>query len=87
MRQIIWNYMGIFVIPMVIGFVVRLLCHRITKAHFVTIGLLLLTVAAWAAAYVIPSHGSELYGILALMVTSAAIGSLLTGFVIRMKHK
>ena len=87
MGQIIWNYMGIFVIPMVIGFVVRFLCRRITKAHFVTIGFLLLTAAAWVAAKVIPSRGSELYCILALMVTSAAIGSSLTGFAIRLKQK
>lgn len=82
MGQIIVNYMGVFVIPVIIGASVRLLCRRTAHACFATAGFFILAIAAWAAVGTIPSHGSELYGILALQVTSAAAASLLTGLVL-----
>ena len=40
----------------------------------------------WAAFYIVPSHGSEMYGIIALLITSAAVGALLTGLITHLKR-
>ena len=85
MKQIIMNYLGIFIVPALIGFAVRFLLRRSKKGSWITGGLAILTVIAWIAANTIPTHGSELYGIVALMVTSALVGAFVTGLVIRFK--
>ena len=85
MKQIIINYLGVFIVPALIGFVVRFLLRRSRKGYWVTAGLAVLTVVGWIAYNTIPSHGSELYGILAAMITSALAGSFVTGLVIRLK--
>jgi len=85
MKQIIMNYLGIFIVPALIGFAVRFLLRRSQKGYWVTVGLAILTVIGWIAANTIPNHGSELYGILALMMTSALAGSFVTGLVVRLK--
>ena len=84
MKQIIINYLGLFIVPALIGFVVRFLLRRSKKGYWVTVGLVILTLIGWMAANVIPTHGSELYGVLALMVTSVTVASLVTGLLIRL---
>ncbi len=51
----------------------------------------MLAAIAWAAAYAIPSHpipshGSELYGLIAFQATSAAAGASLAGLIVRLKR-
>lgn len=87
MKQIIMNYLCVFIVPALIGFAVRFLLRRTPKGYWITAGLVILTIIAWVAANVIPNHGSELYGILALMVTSALVGSFVTGLLVRPKAK
>lgn len=85
MKQIIINYLGLFIVPALVGFTVRFLLLRSEKGYWVTAGLAFLTLIGWVAANVIPTHGSEVCGVLVLMVTSAAVASFVTGMVIRLK--
>ena len=86
MGQIIKNYMFIFVVPFLIGITVRFLCRRIQRAYLITWVFIVFAVIGWIVYYVVPSYGSEVYGIIALMVTSAATGSLLTGIAFSLKR-
>ena len=85
MKQIIFNYLCVFVIPALIGFLLRFFFRRAKKGSLITAAWIALVVLSWIAATVIPSHGSELYAIRAMMVTSASISSLVTGLAIRHK--
>lgn len=62
--QIVKNDMFILILPFLIGAAVRASCRRAKRAYLVTIGLIALAAIAWAAAYAIPSHRSELYGLI-----------------------
>ena len=83
MDQIIKNYIFIFIIPFLIGVVVRILFQRAKRAYLITSVIVVLAVIGWVAFYTVPSHGSEMYGIIALLLTCAAAGALLTGLVVR----
>lgn len=85
MDQIIKNYLFILALPIITGIVIRFILRKSKNGYWVTLGLAILTAIAWVAAYVIPNHGSELYGILALKVTSVMAGSFVTGLVVRFK--
>ena len=85
MQQIIFNYLCVLILPALIGFLVRFLFRRAKKSFWITATLIVLAVLSWIIAIVIPSHGSELYGIIATMVASASISSLITGLAIRHK--
>ena len=87
MKQIIINYLFIFGLPIIVGFTIRVLLQRFIKAFFVTAAFAILTLVGWVVVNAVPSHGSELYGILAMQATSAFVSSLLTGLVLRMKSK
>lgn len=86
MDQIIKNYMFIFIIPFLVGVVVRFLFQRTKRAYLITSVIAVLTVIGWVVFYTVPSHGSELYGIIALLLTCAAVGTLLTGLVVQAKR-
>lgn len=86
MDQIIKNYIFIFIIPFLIGVVVRILFQRAKRAYLITSVIVVLAVIGWVAFYTVPSHGSEMYGIIALLLTCAAAGALLTGLVVRAKR-
>lgn len=86
MDQIIKNYIFIFIIPFLIGVVVRILFQRAKRAYLITSVIVVLAVIGWVAFYTVPSHGSEMYGIIALLLTCAAAGTLLTGLVVRAKR-
>ena len=86
MDQIIKNYIFIFIIPFLIGIVVRILFQRAKRAYLITSVIVVLAVIGWVAFYTVPSHGSEMYGIIALLLTCAAAGALLTGLVVRAKR-
>lgn len=76
MKQIILNWLLIFIGPPVLGFAVRLFCRRWKRAYFITVCPLLLTAAAWIAVWTVPIRGSELYGLTAWQASLAAAGSL-----------
>lgn len=87
MKQIIFNYLCVFILPALIGFFVRFLFRSTKKGSLITAAWIILTVVSWITTAVIPTHGSELYAIRAMMATSASAASLATGLVIRLKAK
>lgn len=86
MGQIIKNYMFIFVAPFLIGAAVRFACRHTKRAYLITVIFTVLAIIGWVVFYTVPSHGSELYGITALIATSATIGALLIGLIMRLKR-
>ena len=87
MKQIIFNYLWVFIIPALIGFLLRFFFRRAKRGSLITAALIALAVLSWIVATVIPSHGSELYAIRAMMVTSSSVAALVTDLVIRLKAK
>lgn len=87
MKQIIINYLFIFGIPIIVALAIRILLQRFHKAYLVTAAFAVLALAGWAVVNVVPSHGSELYGILAVQSTTAFTSSLLTGLLLRLQSR
>ena len=87
MKQIIINYLFVFGLPIIVGLGVRILFQRFNKAYFTTVAFAVLALVGWVVVNVVPSHGSELYGILATQATVAFVSSLLTGLVLKLKSK
>ena len=87
MKQIIMNYLFVVGLPIIVGLAVRILLQRFNKAYFTTVVFAVLAVVSWVVVNVVPSHGSELYGILAIQATVAFASSLLTGLVLKLKPK
>lgn len=86
MARIIQNYLFIFILPLLLGAVARFLLRRAGRGYYITLTAAALAVAGWMAYRILPNHGSELYGILALIATSAAAGALLTALLLRRKR-
>ena len=87
MKQIIINYLFVVGLPIIVGLAVRILLQRFNKACFSTVAFAVLSLVGWVVVDVVPSNGSELYGILATQVTIAFVSSLLTGLVLKLKSK
>ena len=87
MRQIIINYLFVFGLPIIVGLAVRILLQRFNKAYFATVAFAVLALAGWVVVNVVPLHGSELYGILAVQATTAFASSLLTGLVLKLESR
>ena len=87
MIQIIINYLLVVGLPIVVGLAVRILLQRFNKAYFATVVFVVLALVGWVVVNVVPSNGSELYGILATQATIAFVSSLLTGLVLKLKSK
>ena len=87
MKQIIINYLFVLGLPIIVGLAVRILFQRFNKAYFTTVALAVLALVGWVVVNVVPSNGSELYGILATQATVAFVSSLLTGLVLKLKSK
>ena len=87
MKQILINYLLIFGLPIFLGLIIRILLRRFNKACFATIVFAILTLVGWIVVFVVPSHGSELYGISAIQATTAFVSSLLTGLILKFKSK
>lgn len=87
MAQIIKNYIFLFAVPFLIGIVVRVISHRTERAYLITSAFIVLAIIGWAVYFMVPSHGSELYGIIALIITCSMAGVLITGLTMRTKRK
>ncbi len=87
MKQIIINYLFVFGFPIIIGLAVRILLKRFSKAYFATVAFAVLALVGWVVVNVVSSHGSELYGILAVQASTAFVSSLLAGLVLRLRPK
>ena len=86
MAQIMLNYLYIFIVPIIIGFAVRFFTRKTKWSYWSTVFFVVLSFVALIIAYVVPSRGSEMYGIWVLQTTTAAIGSLMTGIAVRLKN-
>jgi protein-S-isoprenylcysteine O-methyltransferase Ste14 len=73
MGQIIINYLGIFMIPLFAGFLIRFLCRRTKRPYVVTLCLAVLMAAAWIAERTLPANA-----LLAVQASCAAAASLVT---------
>ena len=87
MKQIIINYLLIFGLPLVVGFLIRMLLQRLNKSYLVTVVFAILAVVGWLVVLIVPSHGSESNGLLAIQATVAFGSSLLAGLILRLKAK
>lgn len=87
MRQDLVNLLGILVLPAVLGAGLRILCCRTRRGWGVTVGLALLAAGMWVVAQTVFSHGSELYGVLALQASAAALAALAAGVALRVSRK
>lgn len=83
MRQIIANYLVIFIIPLLVGALIRFLLRKRNKAWLVTVLSAFLALAAFIAERTIPVHGSERNALLLFMAVCLLIGSLLMGIITR----
>ena len=86
-KQIILNYLFIFVLPLISGGCVRFFCRKWSKAWLVTVVPALLTIAAYVAACNPPVLGSELYGLRTVQLCCFTIASLIVGLIFRKKKK
>lgn len=86
MRQIVLNWLYVFIGPPLLGLALRFFCRRRKRAYGITAGLLVLMAAAWAAAWTLP-NGLEWYGLTALQASLAAAGSLAAGAGLRLGGK
>lgn len=87
MLQIIQNYLLIFMIPFVVGVVLRLLIRKTRKPFILSVSAVVLAVIMWIVYAVVPTHGSEGYGIITLVFTTMALGTLISGLITRIWHK
>ena len=86
MTQIIINYLFIFAAPFLIGAAARFLFRHEKRAYLITLAFTALAVVGWVVFYTVPSYGSEIYCILALLATSTAVGAMLIGLIIQLKR-
>ena len=81
MLQTLSNYSGIieiysflFIVPFIIGLIIRLICHKVNKFYFVTIGLMLLTIISYIVVSNINTHGSEGPMMRVVQLTALTVG-------------
>lgn len=84
MLQTISNYSGVieiysflFVVPFIIGLIVRWIFHKLNKFYFVTLGLIVLTVLSYIVVSNINTHGSEGPMMRVIQLASLTVGSII----------
>ncbi len=83
MKQIVLNCLVIFIIPFLLGALIRFLFCKRSKAWLVTAITVFLALAAFIIERTVPNHGSELYALWLFQAVCLLIGSLLMGVVTR----
>lgn len=74
---IIEIYTFLFAFPFVLGLIIRLLCSKLKKFYFVSIGLLMLTIISFIIVSNTNTHGSEGPMLRVAQLASCTIGMLL----------
>lgn len=87
MAQIVWNYLQIFGIPILVGFIVRFLLRKRKKAWLITAAGAVLSIIGLIVALDPPVSGNEAYGLLTVAAASSTAASALTGLVCRLVRK
>ncbi len=86
MLQIMSNYFFIFILPFLVGLVVRFVIRKTNKPFILTVCLIAYAVLMCLIAIIVPSHGSEENGLRALQASCFAIGALIAGLITRARH-
>ena len=85
MKQIILNYLYVFILPLLVGCLVRLLCCKWSKGWLITAAAAALALIAFIVVLTVPNRGSELYGLRFVQAACLLIGSLLVGLIIKLR--
>ena len=71
-----------YVVPFLIGIVLRILLNRLKKPYLVTAVLGNVTLIAWCIVLFNPIPGNEMFGIFGIQATTAFAASFVTGLVL-----
>ncbi len=85
MKQIVINWLFVFILPLVLGAALRFACRKRKKAWLLTLAAAVLAAAACAVACAPPVSGNEAYGIRTVQAALFAAASCLTGILTRKK--
>lgn len=85
MKQILFNYFIIFVLPFVLGGCIRFFCRKWSKAWLITAISAVSTIIAYVVACNPPVLGNEGYGLRTIQLCCFTFASLLVGIVLRKK--
>ncbi len=87
MLQIAKNIALIFVLPFIIGFVIRLIFHKFDKFYFITIAMAILTAISYIVISNINTHGNEGPIIIAFQLILVTAGLAVAGITNRLIKK
>lgn len=87
MKQIVLNYLTIFIIPFLLGAFIRFLLRKFSKAWLTTAFCAALLLVALIVKMTVDSHGNEMYGILLYQAVCLSAGALFTGVIMRMTKR
>lgn len=83
MKQIFLNYLTIFILPFLLGALVRFLLRKFSKAWLATAVCAVLTVTMFVLFLAVDSLKNEAFGIWLYMASCLSLGSLLTGGIVK----
>ena len=87
MAQIIENYLVIFIIPLALGVIVRVLIRKKPKAWILSAVCAVLMIVFGILFAVIDTHGDEGLGLCFIQSVCLLAGSLVTGGIIKIAKK
>lgn len=94
MLQTISNYSGVieiysflFIVPFIIGLIVRWICHKINKFYIVTLGLIMLTFLSYIVVSNINTHGSEDPMMRVIQLASLTVGIIVVEVINYLKKR
>lgn len=87
MKQILLNYLAVFVLPLLFGALLRLAAGRRKYAWLVSLAALLLAASLALYASTNPIPGNEGPGLRAVQAAIAFIGALVAGCVFRFRQR
>lgn len=87
MKQIILNYLTIFILPFLLGAFVRFLLRKFSRAWLATAVCAVLTATMFALFLTVDSFGNEAFGIWLYVASCLLLGSLLTGTIARLLNR
>ena len=88
--QIFMNYLLIFILPFLLGALLRFLMRKRSRGWIVTVIAAALALTMLIVAVAVPNHGSEANGLMAYQAACLLVGSLLVGgvlLIVRRKRK
>ena len=77
-NAILFNYLFIFIIPFLFGFIFRLALHWFKRGILLTLGTIIFAVFTSIAVAVIPAHGNEFYGLFMYQSICIAVGAIIS---------